>query len=520
MTQQGACEGSEGLVAHRASLPDYVRANEYPHSFDTAGAMDHVHPHRATHNDFRKNEDAMENSRTHTSQTGSVGKVPTEDHTYNSLRPLKTFVPASIASERSHMILGRYMPLKTIGEGTYARVKLCVDAEGQKYAIKFLDKADLESDSQIIRLKREIRYVLWCFFTARGYTVSENLRNPSILKLLRHPNIVRLYEVAETSNEIMLVQEYIDGGELFEYIVQRKQVQDKIARKLFRQMVSALSYCHHNNIIHRDLKPENLLLSEGDGENQTTVKIVDFGFSNVFPTSGKPLETFCGTPFYCSLMVTWASITPAMELITPFTQQGSPEIVNSRPYKGPEVDIWSLGVVLYTLLTGRLPFYSEDYSELYEKITVGDFHVPDHVSPLAQDILHSMLHVDPTKRATVDDLREHPWTNEGHSAPVRTFLPVRAFPPTTIDDKILHRMECYGFEDLDKVRKAIMEDLNSEEFAIYHLMKDFYSITQGERIGTDTIADSAFLSIEFSQHFQHDAATILHKPRPKGDESN
>ncbi|KXS22345.1 Pkinase-domain-containing protein [Gonapodya prolifera JEL478] len=344
--------------------------------------------------------------------------------------PQKSSAPPPSSSRGMGVLAHKYIVQKSLGEGTFAKVKLCTDGSGRKFAVKVIDKASIERQSQVTRLKREIR----------------------ILKLLRHPNIVRLHEVVETDDTIMLVQEYADGGELFDFIVARKKVQENIARKLFRQMVSALSYCHESNIIHRDLKPENLLLAETDGPNQPIVKIADFGFSSIYHSAGKRLETFCGSPFYCS-----------------------PEIVNSRPYKGPEVDVWSLGVVLYALITGRLPYYSEDIGNLYDKITDGCFHVPDHVSSSARDLLHSMLQVDPEQRATVDELRAHPWTNEGYESPVETFLPVRSFPPSELDQMILEKMVAYGFTDCEETKEAILTDSKSQEFSIYYLLKEYRS---------------------------------------------
>ncbi|KAI4813328.1 hypothetical protein KUCAC02_024660 [Chaenocephalus aceratus] len=208
----------------------------------------------------------------------------------------------SFTSTEEHPHVGNYRLLKTIGKGNFAKVKLA-------------------------------RHVL---------TGRELFREVRIMKLLNHPNIVKLFEVIETEKTLYLVMEYASGGEVFDYLVAHGRMKEKEARAKFRQIVSAVQYCHQRRIVHRDLKAENLLL-----DADMNIKIADFGFSNEF-TVGSKLDTFCGSPPYAA-----------------------PELFQGKKYDGPEVDVWSLGVILYTLVSGSLPFDGQNLKELRERVPAG-----------------------------------------------------------------------------------------------------------------------------------------------------
>ncbi|KAF4729590.1 Protein kinase, partial [Perkinsus olseni] len=182
-------------------------------------------------------------------------------------------------------------------------------------------------------------------------------------------------------SEIFMIMEYVSGGELFDYIVHRMRLTEDESRRFFQQILSGLDFCHRHLVTHRDLKPENLLL---DGTN-TNIKIGDFGLSNKM-CDGEYLKTSCGSPNYAS-----------------------PEVVSGRFYVGPEVDVWSLGVVLYALLCGSLPFDDENVPNLFRKIKHGNFTLPGHLSADAKDLIVQMLVVDSTKRITIEQIRQHKW---------------------------------------------------------------------------------------------------------------
>jgi len=205
-------------------------------------------------------------------------------------------------------------------------------------------------------------------------------REIKILRLFAHPHIIRLYEVVDTPSDIYVVMEYVRAGELFDYIVEKGRLPESEARHFFQQIVSGVEYCHRHMVVHRDLKPENLLL-----DASMAVKIADFGLSNVM-RDGHFLKTSCGSPNYAA-----------------------PEVISGRLYAGPEVDVWSCGVILYALLCGSLPFDDENIPNLFKKIKAGAYSLPSHLSPGARDLIPRMLLVDPLKRITVPEIRQHPW---------------------------------------------------------------------------------------------------------------
>ncbi|XP_052412381.1 MAP/microtubule affinity-regulating kinase 4 isoform X2 [Carassius gibelio] len=268
---------------------------------------------------------------------------------------------ASCSDELPH--IGNYRLLKTIGKGNFAKVKLARHIlTGKEVAIKIIDKTQLNPTS-LQKLFREVR----------------------IMKTLRHPNIVQLFEVIETEKTLYLVMEYASGGEVFDYLVSHGRMKEIEARAKFRQIVSAVHYCHKKNIVHRDLKAENLLL-----DADANIKIADFGFSNEF-TLGNKLDTFCGSPPYAA-----------------------PELFQGKKYDGPEVDIWSLGVILYTLVSGSLPFDGQNLKELRERVLRGKYRVPFYMSTDCEGILRRFLVLNPSKRCTLEQVMKDKWMNAGY----------------------------------------------------------------------------------------------------------
>lgn len=239
------------------------------------------------------------------------------------------------------------------------QVKLATHAiTNHKVAVKILNKAKIKQLGMEEKVQREI----------------------NILHLCTHPHIIRLYEVIDTPTDIFLVNEYVSGGELFDYIVSKGRLSADEARNFFHQIVSGVEYCHFQKIVHRDLKPENLLL-----DSNLNIKIADFGLSNLM-RDGDFLRTSCGSPNYAA-----------------------PEVISGHLYAGPEVDVWSCGVILYALLCGSLPFDDESIPNLFKKIKSGMYSLPSHLSQLARNLIPRMLEVDPMKRITIPEIRLHPW---------------------------------------------------------------------------------------------------------------
>uniref|UniRef100_A0A8C0ZF03 non-specific serine/threonine protein kinase n=1 Tax=Cyanistes caeruleus TaxID=156563 RepID=A0A8C0ZF03_CYACU len=279
---------------------------------------------------------------------------------------------ASCADEQPH--IGNYRLLKTIGKGNFAKVKL----------------------ARHILTGREVNGFINLFHILYLFQLFREVR---IMKILNHPNIVKLFEVIETEKTLYLIMEYASGGEVFDYLVAHGRMKEKEARAKFRQVcitflyvsfpltpiVSAVQYCHQKHIVHRDLKAENLLL-----DADMNIKIADFGFSNEF-TVGNKLDTFCGSPPYAA-----------------------PELFQGKKYDGPEVDVWSLGVILYTLVSGSLPFDGQNLKELRERVLRGKYRIPFYMSTDCENLLKRFLVLNPTKRGTLEQIMKDRWINAGH----------------------------------------------------------------------------------------------------------
>ncbi|XP_005177102.1 SNF-related serine/threonine-protein kinase isoform X2 [Musca domestica] len=264
-------------------------------------------------------------------------------------------------------IAGLYDLEETLGSGHFAVVKLARHVfTGAKVAVKVVDKTKLDEVSKA-HLFQEVR----------------------CMKLVQHPNVVRLYEVIDTQTKLYLVLELGDGGDLYDYIMKHDGgLSENLARKYFRQILRAITYCHQLHVVHRDLKPENVVFFEKLG----VVKLTDFGFSNKF-SPGQKLETFCGSLAY-----------------------SAPEILLGDSYDAPAVDIWSLGVILYMLVCGQPPFEKANDSETLTMIMDCKYSVPPQVSPSCRKLIASMLVRDPKKRATLEQISADEWVNEMSSA--------------------------------------------------------------------------------------------------------
>ncbi|XP_057710031.1 serine/threonine-protein kinase MARK2 isoform X11 [Corythoichthys intestinalis] len=278
-----------------------------------------------------------------------------------SMSRCRNSIATTTSDDQPH--IGNYRLLKTIGKGNFAKVKLARHVlTGKEVAVKIIDKTQLNSSS-LQKLFREVR----------------------IMKMLNHPNIVKLFEVIETEKTLYLVMEYASGGEVFDYLVAHGRMKEKEARAKFRQIVSAVQYCHQKCIVHRDLKAENLLL-----DADMNIKIADFGFSNEF-TLGNKLDTFCGSPPYAA-----------------------PELFQGKKYDGPEVDVWSLGVILYTLVSGSLPFDGQNLKELRERVLRGKYRIPFYMSTDCENLLKKFLILNPSKRGSLEQIMRDRWMNVGH----------------------------------------------------------------------------------------------------------
>ncbi|XP_040891332.1 serine/threonine-protein kinase MARK1 [Toxotes jaculatrix] len=338
---------------------------------------------------------------------------PTKSSSRHSLPPCRSSV-ASLTDEQPHV--GNYRLLKTIGKGNFAKVKLARHTlTGREVAIKIIDKTQLNPTS-LQKLFREV----------------------SVMKILNHPNIVKLFEVIETEKTLYLVMEYASGGEVFDYLVAHGRMKEKEARAKFRQIVSAVQYCHQKRIVHRDLKAENLLL-----DADMNIKIADFGFSNEF-TVGSKLDTFCGSPPYAA-----------------------PELFQGKKYDGPEVDVWSMGVILYTLVSGSLPFDGQNLKELRERVLRGKYRIPFYMSTDCENLLKKLLVLNPGKRGSLQQIMKDRWMNVGHEN--EGLKPYTEPEQDFSDRERIELMATMGFPQ-EEVVKALDGQKYNEVMATYLLL--------------------------------------------------
>eukprot|EP00095_Tigriopus_kingsejongensis_P012180 maker-scaffold921_size81085-snap-gene-0.12 protein:Tk12180 transcript:maker-scaffold921_size81085-snap-gene-0.12-mRNA-1 annotation:"hypothetical protein L798_10353" len=297
---------------------------------------------------------------------------------------------------------------------------------GKKVAIKIINKDKL-TESVLQKVEREI----------------------AIMKLIEHPHVLGLYDVYENRKYLYLVLEHVPGGELFDYLVKKGRLTPKEARRFFRQIISALDFCHSHSIW--DLKPENLLL-----DDKNNIKVADFGMASLQPM-GSFLETSCGSPHYAC-----------------------PEVIRGEKYDGRRADVWSCGVILYALLVGALPFDDDNLRQLLEKVKRGHFHIPHFVPPDCQNLLRGMIEINPEKRLTLKDVNRHPWACAGGKgeleleAPMMDVVQTHIIPGReAIDEDVLRAMSSLGcFKDKEQLHQCLLQPLHNTEKVIYFLLLD------------------------------------------------
>ncbi|KAF2421236.1 Pkinase-domain-containing protein [Tothia fuscella] len=322
-----------------------------------------------------------------------ISKKSNEDQTESkrnsAISTTSTNASGSARKRKTH--IGPWQLGQTIGKGGTARVReVRHAATGQTAVAKIVSKAVAESH----RAQSLADLVKCAERGDKSLLIGKDIplgleREIVIMKLLDHKNIVRLYDIWENRTEIYLIMEYVQGGELFDYVAQSRYLEEHLAVFLFRQIVAALLYCHRLHIHHRDLKPENILLEL----STMTVKLVDFGMAALQPRGGL-LTTPCGSPHYAA-----------------------PELLSRRPYDGAQADVWSCGVVLFVMLAGSPPFNfppadamnsDQKLEALFRTIRKADFQMPAAFSAEAQDLLFKIFVVDPKKRIKMDDIWHHP----------------------------------------------------------------------------------------------------------------
>lgn len=322
----------------------------------------------------------------------------------------------------SELFIPGYKIGKTLGVGSFGKVKLAQhELTGHKVAIKILNKRKMSRNADMEeKVRREVK----------------------ILRLFLHPHIIRFYEVIENETDIFFVMEYVNAGELFDYIVEKGRLNEDEARHFFQQIISGVEYCHRNMVVHRDLKPENLLV-----DSKRNVKMADFGLSNVM-CDGHFLKTSCGSPNYAA-----------------------PEVISGNLYAGPEVDVWSCGVILYALLCGSLPFDDGNISNLFKQIKGGIYTLPSHLSAGAKDLIPRILVVDPLKRYTIPEIKQHPWFQ--YRLPRYLAVPPldAAQQASRVDEDVLNEAVRLGF-DRSQLVNALQNRAQNKATVAFYLILD------------------------------------------------
>ncbi|XP_039702935.1 serine/threonine-protein kinase MARK2-like [Pteropus medius] len=351
---------------------------------------------------------------------------------------------AAISSEEQPHVWC-YELLNTIGEGSFAKVKLARHIlTGIEVAVKVINR----------------------------HGSYRPFREVHAMKTLNHPNIVKLFEVIDTENTLFLIMELVDGGTLSDYLEDCGDMTEHEARGVFRQLLSAVHYCHQRGIVHRDLKPRNILL-----DANRNIKLADFGLSNEYV--GQKLTTFCGSLNYVA-----------------------PEILLGQSYDGPGVDVWSLGVILFKMVCGRLPFVADDIWELGRNILRGRYRLPFFISANLADLIGKCLTVQPCHRGTLDELMRHSWTNMGQEE----MRPYEEPPCEALNSQVTQEMRNMGFEQ-ETIEEAIREKKYDRTMATYLILSHKAPKGKGR-----TIIVRPFPDAESSLASSH----VSHSVRPSG----
>ncbi|KAF1807756.1 kinase-like domain-containing protein [Mucor lusitanicus] len=316
---------------------------------------------------------------------------------------------------RPRRVIGKFFLSKTLGKGSMGKVAVKI-VPRRLTLNKPTPPTKKERD---VEISREIR----------------TIREASIMLLLDHPFIARLDEMVLVDNFYYLFMEYVDGGQLLDYIISHGKLKERQARQFARQIASALDYCHRNSIVHRDLKVENILISRSG-----TIKIIDFGLSNVFSPQSH-LSTFCGSLYFAA-----------------------PELLDGRMYTGPEVDVWSFGVVLYVLVVGQVPFDDPSMAGMHAKVKQGHVEYPGHLSSDCKGLLQRMLVTHRKQRATMSEVIVHPWMNKGYDAPVENYLPKRKPLQLPIDMNVVRGMRGFEFGTEEAIKSELEAIITSEAY--------------------------------------------------------
>ncbi|KZT58038.1 Pkinase-domain-containing protein [Calocera cornea HHB12733] len=369
-----------------------------------------------------------------------------EEDTPRSARPSASTTVDGGRSKSSARVVGDYTMTKTLGAGSMGKVKLAThNVTGEKLAIKIVPRSPTAlqpnpypgsssltpqnvpaptptnpNDPKSKEASKEIR----------------TIREASLSLLLHHPYICGMRELIVHPHHYYMVFEYVSGGQMLDYIISHGRLRERVARKFARQIGSALEYLHKNSVVHRDLKIENILISQSGN-----IKLIDFGLSNLYNPQNH-LSTFCGSLYFAA-----------------------PELLNAKVYTGPEVDVWSFGVVLYVLVCGRVPFDDQSMPALHAKIKRGVVEYPNWLSQECKNLLSRMLVTNPALRATLTEVLNHPWMNRSYPHPPSShLLPREPLRADDLDKEVIKRMTGFEFGTDEEIEDRLRTVLESESY--------------------------------------------------------
>jgi|Transcript_10864 BR serine/threonine kinase len=342
--------------------------------------------------------------------------------------------------------IGSYILDITLGTGATGKVKLAKHSKtGEKVGVKIIKKELFyEKPSLRIKVQREI----------------------SVMKLMFHPHVIKIFDVLEDSKYLFLIIEYASRGELFNFLVQKRKIGNREALCFFQQIISGLEYCHMHRICHRDLKLENILL-----DLNYTIKIADFGMASL-SIPGIMLKTFCGSPHYAS-----------------------PEIISNEPYNGIKSDIWSCGIILYALVIGKLPFdeNNDNIKNLFNKIRFEPVKIPKTIPVECRDLIRSLLTINPEKRITVEKIKQHRWFKSG-PLPETCRIPIQTLNIASVKNPITNPdLEIVNFLlplQLVKDKKTLYSILSTKNPSLLRIL---YRQLEWRRIKMDSFCDDRII---------------------------
>ncbi|KAI5999071.1 hypothetical protein EDD15DRAFT_130493 [Pisolithus albus] len=338
-------------------------------------------------------------------------------------------------SRGSTRVLGDYILTKTLGAGSMGKVKLAIhNVTEEKFAIKILPR--VHPSASIPNGSNATPEAIAKQASKDASKEIRTIREAALSMLLHHPYICGMREMIVHQHHYYMVFEYVNGGQMLDYIISHGRLRERVARKFARQIGSALDYLHRNNVVHRDLKIENILISETGN-----IKIIDFGLSNLYDPIAH-LSTFCGSLYFAA-----------------------PELLNAKVYTGPEVDVWSFGVVLYVLVCGKVPFDDQSMPALHAKIKRGLVEYPVWLSAECKGLLSRMLVTNPAARAPLSEVLEHPWMVRGFNGPPDSHLvhrePLRA---DELDRQVIKGMKGFEFGSEEDIEHRLVQILESEPY--------------------------------------------------------